>query len=66
VDTLDQWTARGVIPHLKYNVLPNTGNRGRVLYLPSDLLAFRQSHMVKSRDIEAEVENLIAKSAKGN
>ncbi|KPK66370.1 MAG: hypothetical protein AMK73_00195 [Planctomycetes bacterium SM23_32] len=59
VDTLDQWTARYGIPHLKYDMDGNRGNRGKVLYLPSDLLAFRERYRVEGRDIEREVEEML-------
>lgn len=58
-DTLDEWTARGLIRHIKYNVPGNPGNRGKVLYLPSDLLAFRERYREVGRDVEAEVEQMI-------
>ena len=57
--TLDSWSAMGLIAHLKYDVRGRKG--GRVLYLPSELLRFRQEHNVSVRDIGAEVEKMILK-----
>jgi hypothetical protein len=59
-DTLDQWTAEYGIPHIKYDMDGNTGNRGKVLYLPSDLLAFRSKYRAEGRDIGAEVEQMLS------
>ena len=59
-DTLDQWTARYGIPHFKYDMDGNRGNRGKVLYLPSDLLEFRDGFRVEGRNIEADVEEMLA------
>ena len=60
VGTLDNWTARCGIPHVKYAVPGNPGNRGRVVFLPSELLAWREQFRVASRDIAAEAEELLA------
>ena len=60
VATLDNWTARGLIPHIKYDVDGNTGNRGKVLYLAIDLLAFRRTYRRKPRDVGAEVDEIMA------
>ena len=59
VDTLDQWTARYSIPHFKYDVAGNCGNRGKVLYLPSEVVAWREQYHVKGQDIGADVEQFI-------
>jgi hypothetical protein len=59
IATLDTWTARCGIPHLKYDVPGNPGNRGRVVYLPSELLQWRAQFKVGQRDIAAEVEELL-------
>jgi len=59
-DTLDQWTAKYSIPHIKYDM---DGNRGKVLYLPSDLLEFRERFRVEGRDIEGEVGEMIKEAA---
>lgn len=59
---MDQWTAGYGIPHLKYDMDGNRGNRGKVLYLPSDLLAFRGQFMVGGRDIEKDVEQMLAEA----
>lgn len=61
-DTLDQWTAKYAIPHLKYDMNANRGNRGKVLLLPSDLLAFREQFMVGGRDIEQDVQQMVAEA----
>jgi len=63
-DTLDEWTARRLIPHIKYDVPGNRGNRGKVLYLPSDLLKFRTAYRMGGRDIEAEVEAMMDEASK--
>ncbi|MFW6118815.1 MAG: hypothetical protein ACOC7S_00615 [Planctomycetota bacterium] len=60
VDTLDTWTARYGIPHFKYDMDRNRGNRGKVVYLISDLLEFRKQYRVEGRDVEAEVDEMIA------
>ncbi len=60
VDTLDTWTAKYGILHLKYDMAGNRGNRGKVMYLPSDLLAFRDRFMVAGRNIERDVEQMLA------
>ncbi len=60
VDTLDGWTARYGIAHLEYDMDGNRGNRGKVMYLPSDLLAFRERYRVNGRDIERDVEQMLA------
>ena len=57
--TLDEWTARYCIPHIKYDVEGNRGNRGKVLYIASELLAWRQQYHVEGRNIEAEVEEML-------
>ena len=59
-DTLDQWTAKYRIPHITYDM---DGNRGEVLYLPSDLLEFRERFRVEGRDIEGEVGEMIKEAA---
>jgi len=59
VDTLDQWTAKYGIPHIKYDMDGNRGNRGKVLYLASDLLAFRDKFRVEGRDTRGEVSKMI-------
>lgn len=59
-DTLDQWTARYGIPHYKYGMDGNRGNRGKVLYLPSDLLEFREKFRVEDRRIDEAVEEMLA------
>jgi len=64
-DTLDQWTATYGIPHIKYDMHRNRGNRGKVLYLPSDLLEFRDKFRVDGRNIEEEVEEMLAHSQEG-
>ena len=58
-DTLDQWTVRYGIPHIKYDMDGNRGNRGKVLYLPSDLIEFRDKFRVEGRDIAREVGEMI-------
>ncbi len=58
--TLDEWTARYGIRHIKYDMAGNTGNRGKVLYLPSDLLEFRERYRVNGRDVKGEVEAILA------
>ena len=55
-DTLDQWTARYGIPHYKYVMEGNTGNRGKVVYLVSDLLNFREKFRIESRDIDRDLD----------
>jgi len=62
-DTLDQWTVRYGIPHIKYDMDGNRGNRGKVLYLPSDLLEFRERFRVEGRDIKDEVGGMIKEAA---
>ena len=63
VDTLDQWTARYGIPHIKYDMDANRGNRGKVLYLVSDLLEFRDRYRVEGTDVRREVEEIMAGTA---
>ena len=58
--TLDEWTPRYGIVHMKYDMDGNTGNRGKVLYLASDLLEFRKRFMVAGRDVERDVEQMLA------
>jgi len=62
-DTLDQWTVRYGIPHIKYDMDGNRGNRGKVLYLPSDLIEFRDKFRVKGPDIEKEVAEMITEAS---
>ena len=62
VDTLDQWTVRCGIPHYKYDMDGNRGNRGKVAYLASDILEFRERFKVERRDIEREVEKTMAEA----
>jgi hypothetical protein len=64
VDTLDQWTARYGIPHIKYGMDGNRGNKGIVRYLPSDLLAFRARYRVEGRDVQDEVEEMVSQPGK--
>ena len=59
-DTLDQWTARYAIPHYKYDMDGNRANRGRVVYLASDILAFRDQFRVEGRNVEADVDEMLA------
>ena len=59
-DTLDKWTARYGIPHVKYDMAGNRGNRGKVLYLLSDLTEFRARYRVQGRDVAGEVDALLA------
>ena len=61
-DTLDQWTVRYGIEHYKYDMAGNTGHRGKVVYLASDILAFREQFRVEGRDIEGEVELMMSDS----
>ena len=61
-DTLDRWTVRYGIRHLKYDMPQNGGNRGKVLYLPSDLLEFRNRFVVEGRQVAEEVERMIAEA----
>ena len=62
VDTLDQWTARYGIPHIKYDMDANRGNRGKVLYLVSDLLEFRDRYRVEGTDVRRKVEEIMAET----
>ena len=59
--TLDEWTARYGIPHYKYDMDQNTGNRGKVAYLASDILEFRERYRREGPTIEDEVEKILAK-----
>jgi len=59
-DTLDEWTARYAIPHYKYDMDGNRGNRGKVAYLASDILEFREQFRVKGRKIEKDVDRMLA------
>jgi hypothetical protein len=61
-DTLDQWTAKYGIPHIKYDMDGNRGNRGKVLYLASDLLEFRARYRVEGRDVQSEVEEMLSET----
>ncbi|MCD6404958.1 MAG: protein kinase [Planctomycetes bacterium] len=54
-DTLDQWTVKYGIPHYKYDVAGNRGNRGKVVYLASDILCFREKYRVVGRDIVCQI-----------
>jgi hypothetical protein len=45
-DTLDIWTRNLGLRHIKYEMPGNVGGKGRVAYLPSDILAFREQFMV--------------------
>ena len=63
-DTLDEWTVKYEIPHFKYDMDENKGNRGRVVYLASDILAFRERFRAEGRDIKAEVEEIMAEVGK--
>jgi len=56
-DTLDQWTAKYGIPHYKYVMEGNTGNRGKVVYLVSDLIEFREKFRVESRGIDRDLDH---------
>lgn len=58
-DTLDQWTAKYGIPHYKYSMDGNSGNRGKVVYLASDLVEFREGFRVGERDISADVDKML-------
>ncbi len=53
-DTLDQWTAKYGIPHYKYAMEGNSGNRGKVVYLASELVEFREKFRVETRDIDRD------------
>lgn len=57
--TLYEWTARGLVPHLKYEV--GRGQKGAVRYLPADLLAFRDKFRQEGglEQIEADVEEML-------
>jgi len=59
-DTLDQWTASYAIPHYKYDMDGNRGNRGKVMYLASDILQFREKFRVEGRNVTADVEEMLA------
>ena len=61
-DTLDQWTAKLGIPHYKYDVAGNTGNWGKVVYLATELLAFREQFKVAGEDIGRAVEDFMAQA----
>ena len=61
-DTLDQWTAKYGIPHIKYDMDGNLGNKGKVVYLPSDLLEFRGRYRVEGRDVQDEVEEMLSET----
>ena len=58
-DTLDRWTAKQGIPHIKYDVEGNRGNKGRVLYLPSEVLAFRERFHFAERPVSERVDDLL-------
>ena len=45
-DTLDVWTRDFGLRHIKYQMPGNPGGKGRVAYLPSDVLAFRRRFLV--------------------
>jgi hypothetical protein len=62
VDTLDQWTARYGIPHIKYDMAANRGNRGKMLYLVSDLIEFRNRYRVEGTDVRRKVEEIMAET----
>jgi hypothetical protein len=49
-DTLDVWTARYGIRHVKYDMPGNRGNKGRVVYLREDILAFRDRFLVEDEE----------------
>jgi hypothetical protein len=57
-DTLDQWTTKYGIPHYKYAMEGNSGNRGKVVYLASDLVEFREKFRVERRDIDRDPDRL--------
>ena len=61
-DTLDQWAVKYGIEHYKYDMDGNTGHRGKVVYLASDILAFREQFRVEGRNIEREVELMMSDS----
>ena len=54
------------IPHVKYDMEGNLGNRGKVVYLASDLLEFREKFKVEGRSIEADVHEMITEVDKLN
>ena len=49
LDTLDSWTIRFGIPHVKYDLPDNPGNKGKVVYFVRDLISFRDSFHVKKQ-----------------
>lgn len=54
LDTLDSWTVRLSIPHIKYDLPDNPGNKGKVIYFAKDLVAFRERFRVtKQVDVDA-------------
>ena len=57
-DTLDQWTAKYGIPHYKYAMEGNSGNRGKVVYLASELVAFRERFRVESSDSNRDPDHM--------
>ena len=61
-DTFDQWTARHGIPHGKYGVAGNKGNEGKVVYLATDVLNFREKFRVANGNIGRTVEELVARA----
>ena len=50
-DTLDAWTVQYGIRRVKYAMPANRGNKGRVAYLPSDILAFRDRFVVGDEEL---------------
>ncbi len=59
-DTLDAWTVRYGIPHYKYDMEANSGNRGKVVYMASDVLEFRERFRVEGENVQAEVERMMS------
>ena len=56
VDTLSNWTERFGIPYIKYALPDNRGNKGRVIYLVKDIMAFRDSFRVNKQPGEDSAE----------
>ena len=59
-DTLDAWTVRYAIPHYKCDMEANSGNRGKVVYMASDVLEFRERFRVEGQNVQAEVDRMLS------